>query len=149
MKRITNFLGRHDWIIALFIVAVLASSAYGAVSYVQAKARNQAIARAKQMDGKVFTITAVGFNFIGDTKLVLTNEHGQDAGWIAMYMANPFHKRINPFSLAFSNPNGHVPVPMKVRTRFRPTPWTYQTDGKTKDNFTGSYLEFEILEQKS
>jgi hypothetical protein len=145
MKNISSFLNRHDWIMPLLIVVLLAASVYGGVSYVQTKARNQAIARAHRMDGKVFTITAVANNLVGDTKLILTDENGREAGWIAMYMANPFNEKINPLFLAFSDPNGRLPIPMKVRTRFRPEPWTSKVDGFVKDNYTGSFLEFEIL----
>ena len=106
MKTFRALLARHDWIVVVFIMGVLLASVYGTVTYVQAKARNQAMARAQRMDGKTFTITAVGYNFTGDTKLVLTDENGQDAGWIAMYMANPLNDKINPLFLALTNPYG-------------------------------------------
>jgi hypothetical protein len=62
-----------------------------------------------------------------------------------IYMTNPFDSKINPFTLAFTDPYGKLPVPMKVRARYRATPWPPKYDSTIKDNFTGSYLEFEVL----
>lgn len=129
---------------ALFTIVVVAAI-YGSLNYRERKLRNQAIARAKQMDGRIYTIDNVAWNWIGDTKLILKNENGADAGWIMIYMANPIDSKINPLTLSFTDPYGRAPVPMKVRARYREIPWASKYDGKTKDNFTGSFLEFEVL----
>lgn len=149
MTKFKTFISNHsESLFGLCLVlafAVVVGSACGYISHIKTKARNQAISRAQNMDGRTFTITQVGWNWVGDTKLWLTDENGKDAGWISMYMANPFNEKINPFFLAFTDPHGRVPIPMKVKARFRPTPWTDKNDGETKENFTGSYLEFEVL----
>jgi len=149
MKRIVNFLRKHDGFTSLLftvlIMAALVGSVYGYIHHTETKARNQAMARAKQMDGQIYTIDAVAWNWIGDTKLILKNQQGQDAGRIMIYMANPLDSKVNPLTLSFTNPYGRVPIPMKIKARYRDTPWACKSDGKTKDNFTGSYLEFEVL----
>jgi len=149
MKNFKSFVRNHDEfcsaaVIVLIIGAIL-TTVYGLKYHVENKARNQAIARAKSMDGKVYSIDAVAWNWIGDTKLILKNEHGADAGWIMIYMANPLDSKINPLTLAFTHPHDRVPVPMKVKAHFRETPWAAKYDGKVKENFTGSFLEFEVL----
>ncbi len=149
MKSIRDFVRKHDelsFIIAIIILfGTIAGSIYGYIHHAETKARNQAIARARQMDGRTFTIDNIAWNWIGDTKLILKDENGRDAGWIAMYMANPLNEKINPLSLVFTNPHGRIPLPMKVKAHFRPTPWTCKYDGEFKDNFTGSFLEFDII----
>jgi len=149
MKNIINFIKRHDEAafgvsiaVAFLMVAIFVC---GYVHHLKTKARNQAINRAKKMDGRIYTIDNVAWNFIGDTKLILKNEQGQNAGWVMIYMTNPFDSKINPVTLAFTDPYGKAPVPMKVKARFRATPWPGKYDGTIKDNFTGSYLEFEVL----
>jgi hypothetical protein len=134
-----------DWLIPLLVTGLILATIHGTIAYKQAKARNQAIARAKQMDGRIYSIDNVAWNFVGDTKLILKNEQGADAGWVMIYMANPLNDKVNPLSLAFTDPYGRVPVPMKVKAHFRQAPWALKYDGTTKDNFTGSFIEFEIL----
>jgi hypothetical protein len=147
MKNFKNFISRHDeaagTACCILLIAALAASIYGFVRYKQNAAKNQAVARAKSMDGRIYTIDNVAWNWIGDTKLILKNEHGTDAGWIMIYHANPLDSKINPLTLSFTNPYGRVPVPMKVKTHYRENPWTSKYDGKTKENFTGSFIEFE------
>lgn len=149
MKNFKMFVRNHDGFCSataiILIMATILTTGFALKHRVETKARNQAISRAKLMDGKIYSIDAVAWNWIGDTKLILKNEHGTDAGWIMMYMANPLDSKINPLTLSFTNPYGRVPVPMKVRARYRATPWASKYDGKTKDNFTGSFLEFEVL----
>jgi hypothetical protein len=149
MKRIITFIKDHDetsfglgLVLALLLVG---GFIYGYIHHLQTKARTQAINRAKKMDGRTFTIDNVAWNWIGDTKLILKNEQGQDIGWVMIYMANPLDSKINPLTLAFTHPHDPVPVPMKVKAHFRETPWASKYDGKVKDNFTGSYIEFEGL----
>jgi len=149
MKKAIAFIKKHDetcfgigLVIAFILVAVFVVSY---VRHVKTKARNQAINRAQTMDGQIYTINNVAWNFIGDTKLILKNEKGQDTGWIMIYMTNPLDSTINPLTLAFIDPHGRVPVPMRVRPRYRATPWPRKYDATVKDNFTGSYLEFEVL----
>jgi hypothetical protein len=127
------------------IVAAIFITPFFVLSHLQTKARNQAIARAKQMDGRVYTIDNVAWNWIGDTKLILKNDRGENAGWVMIYMANPLDSKINPLTLAFTHPHDPVPVPMKVKAHFRETPWADKYDGKVKENFTGSFVEFEVL----
>lgn len=134
-----------DLLFGLVFAIVIVSAIYGSLNYRERRLRNQAISRAKQMDGRIYTIDNVAWNWIGDTKLILKNEHGKDAGWIMIYHANPLDSKINPLTLSFTDPYGRVPVPMKIRARYRETPWASKYDGKTKDNFTGSFLEFEVL----
>lgn len=149
MKNFKTFFRNHDGFCSataiILIMAAILSTGFGLKHHVETKARNQAIARAKLMDGKIYSIDSVAWNWIGDTKLILKNEHGTDAGWIMIYMANPLDSKINPLTLSFTDPYGRVPVPMKVRARYRETPWASKYDGKIKDNFTGSFLEFEVL----
>lgn len=150
MKRTITLIKKHDEVCfgigIVLAILLVAGFVYGYAHHVQTKAKNEAIARAKKMDGKTYTINDVAWNWIGDTKLFLKDKNGSDAGWVMMYMANPFDKKVNPLSLAFSNPHDKLPFPMKVRPHFRPTPWTSDYDGKTKEGITASYLEFEILE---
>jgi len=134
-----------DWLIPVLATGLILATIYGTIAYKQAKARNQAIARAKQMDGRIYSIDNVAWNFVGDTKLILKNERGADAGWVMIYMANPLNDKVNPLSLAFTDPYGRVPVPMKVKAHFRQAPWALKYDGTTKENFTGSFIEFEVL----
>ena len=153
MKNIATFLRKHDAFAALLFVVLIMVAIYGSVygykNHIETKARNQAIARAKSMDGKIYLIDQVAWNWVGDTQLMLKNEQGQKAGSIMMYMANPFDSKINPLSLAFTHPNDPIPVPMKVKVHFRETPWAAKYDGKVKDGFTASFLEFEILKGQS
>jgi hypothetical protein len=160
MENLKNFIRKHDELCILatiiLIVAGLLTTAFGVEHHRQTKARNQAIARAKSMDGKIYSINQVGWNWVGDTQLTLKNERQENAGSIMMYMANPFDSKINPLTLAFTHPHDRVcpsedvngncaPGPMRVKAHFRETPWADKYDGKIKDGFTGSYLEFEVL----
>ena len=149
MNNLKKFFRNHDEFCfvacSVLVIAAIASSIYCYVHHVQTKARNQAIARAKQMDGRIYSIDNVAWNFVGDTKLILKNERGADAGWVMIYMANPLNDKVNPLSLAFTDPYGRVPVPMKVKAHFRQAPWALKYDGTTKENFTGSFIEFEVL----
>jgi hypothetical protein len=149
MKKAINFFRKHDeftfTLCFVLLIATIGGAIYGYKSHIETKARNQAIARAKQMDGKIYSISEVAWNWVGDTELTLKNERGETTGSIMMYMANPFDAKINPLSLAFTHPHDPIPVPMKVKVHFRETPWAAKYDGKVKDSFTGSYLEFEIL----
>ena len=149
MKNFKSFVRKHGEFcsaaIIILIIAAILTTGFGLKHHVETKARNQAIARAKMMDGKIYSIDTVAWNWIGDTKLILKHESGEDAGWIMIYMANPLDSKINPLTLAFTHPHDPVPVPMKVKAHFRETPWAAKYDGKVKDNFTGSYIEFEVL----
>lgn len=153
MKNFKQFLLKHENLCSalaiILVMAALLTTGFGLKHHVENKARNQAIARAKLMDGKVYSIDSVAWNWIGDTKLILKRESGEDAGWIMIYMANPLDSKINPLTLAFTHPHDPVPVPMKVKAHFRESPWAAKYDGKVKDNFTGSYLEFEVLKGTS
>jgi hypothetical protein len=133
---------------ACFAAAVLfLALAYPAIA--RHNNRVQAVQRAMKMDGEVFIITNVGWNWIGDTQLYLQNARGEDAGWIMIHSENPIHKDINPFYLAFT-PKRYdpLPLPMKVRAHFRQQPWTekYLDRERTHENFTGSFIEFEKLD---
>ena len=147
MKTLKRIAGceHADLLFGILFTIIVVTEIYGSINYRERKLRNQAIARAKQMDGRIYTIDNVAWNWIGDTKLILKNEHGKDAGWIMIYMANPLDSKINPLTLSFTDPYGRIPVPMKVRARYRETPWASKYDGKIKDNFTGAFLEFEVL----
>ena len=149
MKNMITFLRKHDELTSILccalVIAIIAASIYGYINHTETKLRNQAIARAKQMDGRIYTIDNVAWNFVGDTKLILKNEHGMDAGWVMIYMNNPLNDKINPLFLVFTDPHGKIPVPMKVKAHFRPTPWTQKDVTSTRENYTGSFLEFEIL----
>jgi hypothetical protein len=147
MKNFKTFISNHGAGVftacCILAIATIAASIYGFVRHQQNAAKNQAVARAKSMDGRTFTITNVSWNWIGDTKLILQNENGKDAGWIAMHTTNPLNDKINPLFLAFTNPHARIPLPMKVRARFRETPWNNQQTGRSYENFTGSFVEFE------
>ncbi len=100
MKTLKKFFRNHDEFCfaacSVLIIAAIAGSIYGYVHHVQTKARNQAIARAKQMDGRTYMINNVAWNWIGDTKLILKNEQGADAGWVMIHFENPLDSKINP-----------------------------------------------------
>lgn len=150
MKTLRHFIAEHYQTavpcLILLAFAITAGSIYGYLTHKTTVARNQAIQRAKNMDGRTFTITDVAFNFIGDTKLVLQNEQEQGAGWIAMHTTNPLNAKINPLFLVFTDPSGRLPLPMKVKARFRETPWTDENTGRTYEEFTGSFVEFEQVQ---
>ena len=97
------------------------------------------------MDGRTYMINNVAWNWIGDTKLILKNEQGADAGWVMIHFENPLDSKINPLTLALTKPHSQIPLPMKVKAHFRGTPWVDKYDGNTHENFTGSFVEFEIL----
>ncbi|MDX6577805.1 MAG: hypothetical protein QOE96_3758 [Blastocatellia bacterium] len=149
MKNLKKFFRNHDEFCfvacSVLIIAAIAGSIYGYVHHVQTKARNQAVARAKQMDGRTYMINNVAWNWIGDTKLILKNEQGADAGWVMIHFENPLDSKINPLTLALTKPHSQIPLPMKVKAHFRRTPWVDKYDGNTHENFTGSFVEFEIL----
>jgi hypothetical protein len=112
--------------------------------------RTQAIERAKRMDGGVYTITGVAWNWIGDTRLYLLNERGEDAGWVMIHMNNPFTREVNLLSLAFSDKRyDPLPFPMKVKAHYRAEAWDEEKpsphEGNRKENYTGSFIEFEKL----
>jgi len=150
MKNLKTFISKHDASVftacLILAFATIAGSIYGFVRYKQNAAKAQAVARAKNMDGRTFTISEITWNFIGDTRLFLKTDEGQNAGWIAMHSTNPLNDKINPLFLAFTDPHGRVPVPMKVRARFRETPWTNEQTGRSYENFTGSFVEFEEVQ---
>src|SRR5712664_1719862 len=112
-----------DWLIPVLVTGLILATIYGTIAYKQAKARNQAIARAKQMDGRTYMINIVAWNWIGDTKLILKNEQGTDAGWVMIHFENPLDSKINPLTLALTKPHSQTPLPMKVKAHFRGTPW--------------------------
>jgi len=149
MTNFKKFLLNHEnlcsAVAVILVMAALLTTGFSLKHHVETKRRNQAIARARLMDGKTYSIDAVAWNWIGDTQLILKHESGEDAGWIMIYMSNPLDSKLNPLTLAFTHPHDRVPVPMKVKAHFRETPWADKYDGKIKDNFTGSYLEFEVL----
>jgi hypothetical protein len=140
-------------VFSVSIVGTLAGLAFGSLAIWQHNGRTQAVQRAKKMDGETFTIKGVSWNWIGDTRLFLENERGEDAGWVMIHMNNPFTSKVNPLYLAFSEKRHEpLPFPMKVRTHYRPEAWedepasSHQSD--RKENFTGSFIEFEQLDQK-
>lgn len=134
---------------AVVVVGGILFMAFGYPAIRKHNDRVQAVQRAMKMDGEVFTITSVSWNWIGDTRLHLQNARGEDAGWIMIHSENPIHKDINPFYLAFT-PKRYdpLPLPMTVRAHFRPQPWVETVLGRerTHENFTGSFLEFEQVE---
>lgn len=150
MKNVKAFIMKHDKATfvtcMILVIALAATSLYGFVRHKQNAAKAQAIARAKNMDGRTFTITNISWNFVGDTNLFLQTENGQNAGWIAMHTTNPLNDKINPLFLVFTDPHGHIPIPMRVRARFRETPWTNEQTGRSYENFTGSFVEFEEVQ---
>jgi hypothetical protein len=150
MNNLKTFISKHDATVftacVVLVLATIAGSIYGIVRFKQNAAKAQAIARAKSMDGQTFTITNISWNWIGDTKLILQSESGQNAGWIAMHTTNPLNDKINPLFLVFTNPHGRVPVPIKVKARFREIPWTNEQNGRSYENFTGSFVEFEEVQ---
>jgi len=150
MKSTIAFFKRHDaltfCLIAALVLGTLYGTGYGIYRHKFNQARNQAIARAKRMDGQIFTVYQVGWNFLGDTRLFLTDENGKDAGWIAMYMNNPLTDKANPLFLIIVDKTNKNPLPMKVRAHFRTDgPWTQPNVEKTKEEYTASHLSFEIL----
>jgi hypothetical protein len=150
MKNFKNFITKHDeasfTVCVIVILASIAGSIYSFIAYKQNAAKAQAIARAKSMDGRTYSINEIGWNFVGDTKLILKTENGQDAGWIAMHSTNPLNDKINPLFLAFIDPHGHLPLPKRVKAHFRETPWTDEQSGRAYENFTGSFIEFEEIQ---
>ena len=146
MKSTIAFLKRHDalsfWLVTALVLATLYGGGYGIYRHKFNQARNQAIARAKRMDGQTFTIYQIGWNFVGDTRLFLTDENGKDAGWIAMYMNNPLTDKANPLFLLVINETDKNPLPMKVRAHFRTDPWSQPNLETTKEEYTASHLEF-------
>ena len=135
-----------EWTIPVLCVVLLFAAIATTVTIKTRNARKQAVARAQKMDGRIFTITEIGWNFVGDTKLTLQTDQGQNAGWIAMHSTNPLNDKVNPFFLAFTDPHGHVPIGMKVKARFRETPWTDERSGRSYENYTGSFIEFEEIQ---
>jgi hypothetical protein len=150
MRNFRLFISKNDVSVftacLILIFATIAGSIYGFIRYKQNAAKAQAVTRAKNMDGRTFTISEISWNFIGDTRLFLKTDNGQDAGWIAMHSTNPLNDKLNPLFLAFTDPHGRVPVPMKVRARYRETPWTNEQTGRSYENFTGSFVEFEEVQ---
>src|SRR5216684_3126813 len=63
MKHLKKFLRNHDEFCfvacSVLIIAAIAGSIYGYVHHVQTIARNQAVARAKQMDGRTNMNTTI------------------------------------------------------------------------------------------
>ena len=153
MKRIISIIKKHEEVsfgIGLVIAMLLVSTfVFGYIHHLKTKARNQAIARAQNMDGRVYTIDNVAWNWLGDTKLILKDETGRPTGWVMIYMTHPLTDKINPLFLAFTNPHGKIPLPMKIRAHFRPAAWTHKDVNDTHENYTGSFIEFEILEAKA
>ena len=149
MKNIIRFIKRHDeaaFGIGLVLAAVLvALFVFGYIRHVKTTLRNRAMTRAMKMDGHIYTINQIGWNFLGDTRLFLTDENGRDAGWIAMYMNNPLTDKINPLFLIVIDKTNQNPLPMKVRAHFRSTTWTQPNVDNSKEEYTASHLTFEIL----
>lgn len=140
--------GFISFIIAATIVGTLVGLVFGARAIWQHNGRAQAIQRAKRMDGEVYTIKGVSYNLIGDTRLFIENERGEDAGWIMIHMNNPLTAKVNPLFLAFSDKRyAPLPFPMKVRAHFRGEAWVDENCSSPRENFTGSFIEFEQLDQ--
>lgn len=135
-----------EWTIPVLCVVLLFTAIATTVTIKTRNARNQAVSRAQKMDGRIFTITEIKWNFVGDTQLTLKTDQDQDAGWIAMHSTNPLNDKVNPFFLAFTDPYGRVPIGMKVKARFRETPWTDKQSGRSYKHYTGSFLEFEEVQ---
>lgn len=132
---------------AVVIVFALFGSAWTSVAVSRHNGRVQAVERARKMDGGIFTIKRVSYNFLGDTRLHLQNERGEDCGWVMLYMNNPLTREVNPIFLALSDKRyDPLPFPMKVRARYRPEAWTDAKLSSAKENYTGSFLAFEKLD---
>ncbi|HEY0171783.1 MAG TPA: hypothetical protein VGB98_12230 [Pyrinomonadaceae bacterium] len=130
-------------VFAVSVVGALYGAVYGALAIWEHNGRTQAVQRAKKMDGEVFTIKGISSNLVGDTRLFLENARGEDCGWVMIYMSNPLNDEVNPIFLLFARKRAHFP--MKVRAHYREQPHALK-DGKTVERFTGSFLDFERLD---
>lgn len=148
-KSIGVFADRHDRIIcftlAVVIVGALYASAFTALSIWRHNGRTQAVQRAMRMDGEIYTIKKVDWNWIGDTLLYLNNERGEDAGWVVIHNNNPLTSAVNPLYLSLLKPLAPLPFPMKVRAHFRAEAWENTATGRSYENYTGSFVDFEQL----
>lgn len=134
---------------AVIIIGAIVGPLLAALAIWEHNGRTQAIYRARKMDGEIYTIKAVDYNFVGDTRLFLNDEGGHDAGWIMIHMNNPFTSEVNPIFLTFAGKgNEKLPLPMKVKVHLREEAWKDENVSSTRENFTGSFLEFERLDQK-
>lgn len=144
---------RRSSIFSFFLTAAIVGTLVGTVltslAIWQHNGRTQAVQRAMKMDNEVYTIKAVAWNWIGDTKLYLLDENGKDAGWVMIHMNNPFTSKVNPLFLSFSDKrHDPLPFPMKVRTHRLDDAWKGKDFRDRRENFTGSFLEFEILDEE-
>lgn len=151
-KALKDFARAHEgfaaFVFSITIVGILVGSIFTALAIWKHNGRTQAVQRAMMMDGEVYTIKGVSYNWVGDTRLFLENERGEDKGWVMIHMNNPFTSEVNPLYLALSDKRHEpLPFPMKVRVRRRVEAWSDEVVNDTKENFTGSFLEFEKLDQ--
>ncbi len=139
--------GIKFYAVAFSIIAVIVGSIVTTYKISTHNTRTQAVQRAQKMDGETYTIKGVSNNWIGDTRLFLENERGEDCGWVMIYMNNPLTSKVNPLFLFFSDKrHDPLPFPMRVRVHYRQEAWTDENVSSTKENFTGSFLEFEPLD---
>lgn len=135
------------FIVFFAIVGAIVGSVVATYQIKMHNARTQAVWRAQKMSGEIYTIKGVDFNWVGDTRLYLENDRGEDCGFVMMHMNNPFTSEVNPIYLTFAGNGYDNPFPMKVRTYYRQEAWTKEHVSSNKESFTGSFLTFEKLDK--
>lgn len=134
------------FLLTIAIIMTVVAAICATLAIKRRTAHKQAIQRAQKMDGHVYTVDNVAWNWIGDTKLMLKNEQGQDAGWIMIQLNNPLTNTVNPLLLALTRPHAPLPFPLRVRAHFRQAAWQDPYDKDTHENYTGSFIEFEEIQ---